>query len=96
MIASLPSLIKFNQLLLSLTFTAHSFPNFLAYFSLISFHVMHLLKKTIIAAAIMSLVLLLIIGLSVVQMTDSQADDCDCDNDYDLSFCNGIKKKLAV
>uniref|UniRef100_A0A0R3S565 ShTK domain protein n=1 Tax=Elaeophora elaphi TaxID=1147741 RepID=A0A0R3S565_9BILA len=35
----------------------------------------------------------LIIGLLMAQMTNSQADNCDCDNDYPSPFCDGIQNK---
>ncbi|EJW73552.1 hypothetical protein WUBG_15542 [Wuchereria bancrofti] len=41
----------------------------------------------------MALVLSLIIGLLMIQTTNSQADKCDCENDYDSPFCDGIGNK---
>ncbi|EFO17672.1 ShTK domain-containing protein [Loa loa] len=41
----------------------------------------------------MALALPLIISLLMVQTTNSQADQCDCDNDYNSPFCDGIENK---
>ncbi|VIO97530.1 Uncharacterized protein BM_BM18148 [Brugia malayi] len=42
----------------------------------------------------MALILLsLIVGLLIIQTTNSQADQCDCENDYDSPFCDGIENK---